>query len=79
LEKLVAPETCKAANASIIPAPESLSTPAVSISMADEVRAVRIWAWVAPGAACLSSAAMAAACGAAAEFQKTDYRTRPHP
>ena len=51
----------------MMPAPESLSTPAASISIADAIKAVRICAVVMPGTADLTRAAMAAAWGAEAE------------
>jgi hypothetical protein len=51
----------------MMPAPVLRSTPAVSISIADVVKAVRICAGVMSGSADLTRAAMAAACGAEAE------------
>ena len=50
-----------------MPAPESRSPPAASISSADPRSAVLIWVLVNPVFADLMSPAMAAACGAAAE------------
>jgi hypothetical protein len=50
-----------------MPAPVSRSTPGASISIAELIKAVRTCAGVKLGKADLSSPAMAAACGAAAE------------
>jgi hypothetical protein len=44
-----------------IPAPESRSTPAVSMSMAVEVKVVRIWAFVGAGNPDFNKAAIAPA------------------
>jgi hypothetical protein len=61
---------CIAANASMMPAPLSRSTPAASMSIALLIRNERIWACVKAGLTDLTSAAIAPACGAAAEVPK---------
>src|SRR6266496_1107956 len=66
--------TFMAPKAITIPAPESRSTPAASMSRADEVSAVRIWAGVGVGLNERSRAAMAAACGAAADVPKNGLK-----
>ena len=63
----IAPAACSAWNAMMIPAPVLRSTPAVSMSIADDVMAVRICAGVSDPLADLISAAIAAACAAAEE------------
>ena len=63
----VAATACTAANALRIPEPESRSTPAASISSVVEVKTVRICAVVSEGLADFTRAAIAPACGAAAE------------
>ena len=63
----------------MIPAPESRSTPAASMSIAVEVSAVRICAGVSVPLADLSSAAIAAACGAEADVPKNGDGKPPTP
>src|ERR1044072_9494648 len=62
-----------------MPAPESRSTPAASMSMAVEISAVRICAGVKAGFADLTSAAIAPAWGAAAEVPKNGLGNPPTP
>src|SRR6185369_13515798 len=62
-----------------MPKPASLSVPAVSISTAVVVSAVLICACVNVGFADLSKAAIAAACGAAAEVPKKGLLKLPTP
>ncbi len=50
-----------------MPAPESRSVPGASMSSAEPVRAARTCDGVKAGNACRTSAAIAAACGAAAD------------
>ncbi len=57
-----------------IPAPESRSKPAASMSRADALSAARIWAGVGVGLNERSRAAMAAAWGAAAEVPKNGLK-----
>src|SRR5262245_7143421 len=63
----------------MMPAPESRSTPAASMSMAVLVRAVRILEADSAGLAALINAAIAAACGAAAEVPKNGEAKKPTP
>ena len=63
----VAPVADTAWKACRMPAPESRSAPATMMSSALVVRKLAICALVANGTACFSKAAMAAACGAAAD------------
>jgi hypothetical protein len=62
-----APMASSAAGAMTMPAPLSRSTPAASMSMAEARRPLRSWAGVNVGTADFINAAIAAACGAAAE------------
>src|SRR5262249_34193425 len=66
----VAPTACRAWKAITIPAPESRSTPAASISSAEDVSPVRTWAGVSAKLDDNNRPAIAAACGAAAEVPK---------
>ena len=61
------PRDARAAFASAVPKPVVMSYPGVSISVAVDVSAFLICAGVADGATCFRSAAIAAACGAAAD------------
>src|SRR5436309_873697 len=65
--------------ATMIPAPESRSGPAVMMSMALLVRTDRIWVGVRLGLADSSSPAIAAACGAAADVPKKGEPNPPTP
>src|SRR6185503_14214068 len=70
----VAPIAWSAWKAITIPAPESLSTPAASMSSAEEVSAVLTCAGVSDGFEDRSNPAMAAACGAAADVPKNGLK-----
>ncbi len=67
LAEPVTPSELNASNAITIPAPESRSMPEPMMSTAEPVRAVRISPVVIIGLADLTSAAIAPACGAAAD------------
>src|SRR5260370_4603200 len=62
-----------------MPLPESRSKPGPMMSTAVPVNAARIWAWVKDGFADLTSAATAAALGAAAEVPKNVLGNPPTP
>src|SRR3989442_1128560 len=68
-----------ACDAMMMPAPESRSTPAASMSIAPFTSAVWIWAGVNDGFADFTRAAMAAACGAAADVPKNGLGKPPTP
>jgi hypothetical protein len=74
-----APMDAMAASAMTMPTPESRSVPSPSISIAVLVRAVRICACVSDGFADFSRAAMAAACGAAADVPENVMPKPPAP
>src|SRR5262245_22074631 len=73
------PAAFRASHPMTMPAPESRSTPAASMSMALDVMAIRIWLLVSAGFADLIKAAIAAACGAAADVPKKGVGKPPTP
>ena len=74
-----APRKANAESGMMMPKPESRSTPGASLSTAVLWRAVRICAFVSNGFELFRRAAMAPACGAAAEVPKNEIPKPPAP